>query len=78
MGDHARARGIEQLLTLGRQSVAMRGRHFEDIESLKQAVLAELPHAGSVLVKGSRFMQMERVVEAIQAQAPGQEASHAA
>ncbi len=57
VGEHARARGIEQLLTLGAQSVAMQGRHFEDIDSLKQAVLAELPKAASVLVKGSRFMR---------------------
>jgi UDP-N-acetylmuramoyl-tripeptide--D-alanyl-D-alanine ligase len=79
VGEHARSRGIEQLLTLGQQSAAMRGRHFEDIDSLKQAVLGELPHCASVLVKGSRFMRMERVVEAITAQAPrSEETDHVA
>jgi UDP-N-acetylmuramoyl-tripeptide--D-alanyl-D-alanine ligase len=67
VGAHARARGIEQLFTLGAQSAAMRGRHFEDIDSLTAAVRAELPRVASVLVKGSRFMKMERVVEAITA-----------
>jgi len=65
VGEHARACGIERLFTLGEQSAAMAGRHFADIDSLNAAVLAELPRAASVLVKGSRFMKMERVVEAI-------------
>ncbi|MBG9389926.1 UDP-N-acetylmuramoyl-tripeptide--D-alanyl-D-alanine ligase [Caenimonas aquaedulcis] len=69
VGEHARHRGIELLFTLGEQSTAMGGRHFADVESLNAAVLAELPRAGSVLVKGSRFMKMERVVEAISASA---------
>jgi len=29
-------------------------------------VLARLPQAGSVLVKGSRFMKMERVVQVVE------------
>jgi UDP-N-acetylmuramoyl-tripeptide--D-alanyl-D-alanine ligase len=65
VGEHARSRGIDKLFTLGEQSRAMNGTHFESVEALNTAVLAELPNAASVLVKGSRFMKMERVVEAI-------------
>ena len=67
VGEHARQRGIEHLFTLGGQSTAMKGRHFTSIDALNAAVLAELPQVASVLVKGSRFMMMERVVEAIMA-----------
>jgi UDP-N-acetylmuramoyl-tripeptide--D-alanyl-D-alanine ligase len=66
VGEYVRTRGIDRLFTLGDQSVAMKGRHFADIESLNAAVAGELRHVASVLVKGSRFMKMERVVEAIQ------------
>ena len=34
---------------------------------LSSAVVKELPHVASVLVKGSRFMKMERVVQAVMA-----------
>lgn len=69
-GALARQLGIEQLFTLGDlSSVATKSfgaaRHFPDIGTLQAAVLAELPSVLSVLVKGSRFMKMERVVEAI-------------
>ena len=67
VGEHARQRGIEHLFTLGEQATAMKGRHFTSIDALNAAVLAELPQVASVLVKGSRFMMMERVVEAIMA-----------
>lgn len=41
------------------------GAHFDDRQALLAAVLQTLPHVQSVLVKGSRFMQMEQVIEAM-------------
>jgi UDP-N-acetylmuramoyl-tripeptide--D-alanyl-D-alanine ligase len=86
VGAYAKARGIQTLFTLGAQSAAASadfgaGRHFGDAQALIAAVLAELPHTASVLVKGSRFMKMERVVEAIASRAQQQkqeEEGHAA
>ena len=84
-GAHAKAQGIEHLYALGAQSahaVAAFGgaRHFDNMASLQAAVREALPAVGSVLVKGSRFMKMEQVVEAIAATAEqpaaAQEARH--
>ena len=71
-GRNARTRGIDKLFTLGEQSQAAsaafnEGRHFNDMAELAAAVVAELPHAASILVKGSRFMKMERIVQAVMA-----------
>ena len=56
-----------------------RSRHFDDMAALQTAVLAELPHLGSLLVKGARFMAMERLLAAIDASLQTQEAApHAA
>ena len=69
-GQHARALGIERLFTLGAQSERAAlafgsGRHFSAMGELIAAVLADLPDVASVLVKGSRFMKMEQVVQAL-------------
>ena len=71
-GRQARLRGIEKLFTLGEQSRGAaaafgQGLHFTGMAELADAVVAELPHAGSVLVKGSRFMKMEQVIQAVTA-----------
>ncbi len=71
-GAHACAAGIEQLYALGGLSAhaasayGAHARHFGDMAALTAAVRAALPGAASVLVKGSRFMKMEQVVQAIQ------------
>ncbi|RZJ14558.1 MAG: UDP-N-acetylmuramoylalanyl-D-glutamyl-2, 6-diaminopimelate--D-alanyl-D-alanine ligase, partial [Haliea sp.] len=84
-GLHARQRGVDKLFALGEQSqrsaaVFGNGRHFDSAESLIDAVLAELPQVSSIVVKGSRFMKMERVVQAIAGHAQQQknEEHHAA
>jgi UDP-N-acetylmuramoyl-tripeptide--D-alanyl-D-alanine ligase len=73
VGDYARQRGIEQLFTLGELAVSAQGRHFADVDALNVAVLEAIAAAGSVLVKGSRFMKMERVVQAIASHAGQQQ-----
>ena len=71
-GQHAQACGIEQLFALGAQcahaAAAFAGaRHFDNMAQLQAALQAQLPTLGSVLVKGSRFMKMEQVLDALDA-----------
>ena len=63
-GRRARARARHRAAVHAGRAVArpMGGAHFADIDALNAAVLAALAGAASVLVKGSRFMKMERVV----------------
>ena len=75
VGHHAAQRQIECLLCLGpltQHACAAFGpgaRHFTALDDLIAAALA-LSAAGTLLVKGSRFMRMERVVDALQAGVP--------
>jgi UDP-N-acetylmuramoyl-tripeptide--D-alanyl-D-alanine ligase len=74
IGEYAADRGIETLLCMGdlmRYGAAVfpGARHCGGIEALNTCVLADLGQYRSVLVKGSRFMKMERVVDAISASA---------
>jgi UDP-N-acetylmuramoyl-tripeptide--D-alanyl-D-alanine ligase len=71
IGGYAKSHGIDRLLCLGDLSAAAAhnfgagGQHFARIEDLLKALRGELDAQTTVLVKGSRFMKMERVVEAL-------------
>ncbi len=80
IGRYAHERGVQMLLTLGtlaQHSSAVFGsgaQHFGQIEQLLPALDACADSAATILVKGSRFMKMERVVtHLINAQLPGSE-----
>ncbi|MFZ9150423.1 MAG: UDP-N-acetylmuramoyl-tripeptide--D-alanyl-D-alanine ligase [Burkholderiales bacterium] len=72
IGAYARERGIDALYALGELAAhAVRefgegGRHYVAIDTLLVDVGAALGPQAAVLVKGSRFMQMERVVRSFE------------
>jgi len=72
IGNYARDRGIDALYAMGELAIhAVRafgegGRHYVAIEALLVDVGAALAPQVTVLVKGSRFMQMERVVRSFE------------
>lgn len=74
IGGYAKSQGIDQLFALGDLSeLAARnfgpgGRHFKNVDDLVVALRKELTQDTVVLVKGSRFMRMERVADAIAAE----------
>lgn len=71
IGGYAKSQGVDRLFALGEASqVAVHNfgigaQHYKKIEDLIAALDAELTPDTTVLVKGSRFMRMERVVAAI-------------
>jgi UDP-N-acetylmuramyl pentapeptide synthase len=72
VGAYARTKGVSQLLALGdatRHAVETFGAGAQHFESVEQLVASLKSH--TVLVKGSRFMKMERVVAALTGTAEG-------
>ena len=69
IGEYARAAGVDRLLTVGdlaTHAVAAfgaGGKHYADQDSLVHDLSAALQRGTTVVVKGSRFMAMERVIE---------------
>ncbi len=74
IGGYAKSQGIDLLLALGDASAlalhnfGAGGTHFKKIEELVDALNGELTPETTVLIKGSRFMRMERVADGVSAQ----------
>jgi UDP-N-acetylmuramoyl-tripeptide--D-alanyl-D-alanine ligase len=77
VGAHARSLGIDRLLALGVASVEAAAAfgpgatHCADVDALIGAARVAAAGGGSLLVKGSRFMRLERVVAALTGGAAG-------
>jgi UDP-N-acetylmuramoyl-tripeptide--D-alanyl-D-alanine ligase len=73
VGRYARERGVDRLYALGHlcrsaaEAFGKGARHFETVEELIAAARGEVVANTVALVKGSRFMRMERVVQALAA-----------
>ena len=81
VGAYARERGIESLWAAGAESANTvapfaGARAFADVEALLAAARPTRRPAASVLVKGSRFMRMERVVAALTGEPTGDAHAH--
>jgi UDP-N-acetylmuramoyl-tripeptide--D-alanyl-D-alanine ligase len=71
IGEYARIAGLDRLYATGPLAVetvhafGTGARHFGDVEDLARTLASDARAGISVLVKGSRFMRMERVVAAL-------------
>lgn len=68
IGEYAKAQGITELFTLGALARASSNafghgaQHFDQIDALLDALDGHKHAGNTVLIKGSRFMKMERVI----------------
>ena len=82
IGGYAKSQGLDQLFALGEHSeLAARnfgagGQHFNSVEALLKALTPLLDGDTAVLVKGSRFMRMERVADAVAADGKTENGGH--
>jgi UDP-N-acetylmuramoyl-tripeptide--D-alanyl-D-alanine ligase len=71
VGAFARAAGIDALIAVGPASAQAarafgpQARHYDSIDAAREAAQAEAAAGAVLLVKGSRFMQMERMADAL-------------
>lgn len=76
IGAYAKERGIDALLTLGTlaqhasEAFGAQAKHFSDIDSINNESVKLAVNKTTLLIKGSRFMKMERIVGRLVGGAP--------
>ena len=71
MGEDAKQAGIKRLFAIGEnsqfaaQSFGEGAVHFEDMKQLQQQLQQELTHEITCLIKGSRFMQLDKLADVL-------------
>ena len=74
MGDQAREYGITRLFTVGEssqmaaQQFGEQAEHFQDIDTLKHSLQDALHKDVTCLIKGSRFMQLDKLADQLAAE----------
>ena len=74
LGLDAKASGIERLLTVGVESKRASeafgdgAQHFTDVSAVQQVLESELIESVTCLIKGSRFMQLDKLADALAVQ----------
>jgi len=77
MGQQARDLGVSRLFTVGRSSrmaadqFGETAQHFEDIETLQHCLHHELHGDVTCLIKGSRFMQLDKLADQLAQEGEG-------
>ena len=82
VGRFARRTGVDRLYALGDaveaavRAFGQGAEHFRDLDALLASLRGDLDADSTVLVKGSRFMKMERVVQALAGRAVNSHGGH--
>jgi UDP-N-acetylmuramoyl-tripeptide--D-alanyl-D-alanine ligase len=77
MGQQAQEHGVSRLFTVGRSSrmaaeqFAGNTQHFEDTDALQQCLQQELHKDVTCLIKGSRFMQLDKLADRLAQEGEG-------
>ena len=81
VGAFAREAKVDALFALGAESAAavsafgVGARHFDELDAILGAARREAKAGATLLVKGSRFMKMERIADALAGTSGGDHAA---